>query len=720
VVLAAAFACAIATATAADADSAWQKRIEAGRSYWAFQAPEDSHPRPSKSSWVRTDIDAFILAALQEKELTPSPELNHEKLLRRVYLDLTGLPPTLEEADTFLNDASARAYEELVERLLASPHYGERWALKWLDVVRYADTNGFEGDADRPDAWRYRDYVAASFSDDKPYDRFIQEQIAGDEMFPGDPAALIALGFNRAGPRHVVGGNQDKEETRQELLTEMTAGVASAFLGLTVQCARCHDHKFDPIAHADYYRLQAFFTPAELREPTIASAAEVRAYEQAEKAYQARLEPIKDELKQIEKPYYDQVLAANKAKLEPHFRAALDVPEERRDEEQKRLAKEAEGQIKPPWYDVLALIPEDVKTQRAAIRARMHALGFEKPHPPATAFSLGSMEEAPPTHILKIGDYRYKLDRVEPGFLSVLSDFGIELPAGPSGLRTALARWLTAPEHPLTARVMANRVWELRMGRGLVPDPNNFGLLGGGLSHPELLDFLARKLVDFGWSIKALDRMIVLSAVYRQSAEIDPEKAKIDADNKLYWRANRLRLEGEHIRDGILAAAGRLNPTIGGRPVRIPIEREIYDLIFTEGEPDNLWPVTPDESQHRRRSIYLLNKRTVRLPLLNNFDQPDTMTSCAVRPTSTHALQSLSLMNSGFIQAQSQAFADRLETDCASDRQCAINKAYRLTLARLPTARESRMAAEFLAGADARLSDFCLALLNRNEFVYRP
>ena len=699
--------------------SDWEKRIESGRGFWAFQPIGHPEAPQTSSAWVRTPIDSFILDELQKAELTPSPDASKERLLRRVYLDLIGLPPTPEEAAQFLNDAAPRAYENLVERLLASPHYGERWALKWLDVVRYADTEGFELDGFREHAWRYRDYVVRSFNADKPYNRFVQEQLAGDELFPRDTDALIATGFNGAGPRQIVGGNQDKEEARQEVLTEMAASVGQVFLGLTVQCARCHDHKFDPIAQADYYRLQSFFAATELEDLNTASVDELLAFEAALKAHEERLAPIKKQLKDIEDPYREKTQALKKADLAEHFQAALRVPKEKRNEEQARLAKEAQGQIKPMWYEVVAQIPDDVKATRRKLRERMHTVELERPDPAAAAYASSNADEAPVTHILKIGDYRYEQEPVDPAFLSVLDSFGIEPEQSPKGRRASLARWLTSPDHPLTARVIVNRIWEFRMGAGFVADPNNFGLLGGTPTHPELLDFLSRRFIDLDWSIKAIDRMIVLSSAYRQAADTTAG-SEHDPDNKLYWRANRRRLEGEVIRDSVLAVAGRLNRSLGGKPVLVPIEQEVYDLIFTEAEPDNLWPVTPDESQHRRRSLYLLNRRTVRLPFLTNFDQPDTMTSCAIRSSSTHALQALTMINGRFMQSESKQFADRLQTACGSDLGCLINRSYQWTLARDPSAKEREIAEQFLAQHQAQLSDYALAMLNRNEFVYRP
>lgn len=696
-------------------DEAW---IASRKNYWAFQKVVRPAVPEVRSPWVRTPIDAFVLAALEAKKLTPSEPLGREQLIRRATLDLTGLPPTPEEVDAFVKDDSTDAYEKLVDRLLASPHYGERWALKWLDVVRYADTNGYELDAERPHAWRYRDYVVQSFNADKPYDRFLKEQIAGDELWPGDKEALIATGFHRAGPIHLVGGNQDEEMNRQEVLTEMTAGIGAAFLGLTVNCARCHNHKFDPILQADYYRLQAILAATEGNDIVIASDEEKAAAEAALNEHKAKIEPIKQQIEEIEKPYKEKLREEKKAQLEPQYLEALNTPEEQRNEEQKRLAKEARTQISPAWDEVLAIIPPAERERRAALRQQMHRIELERPDPPETAYAVANMEEAPKTHILKIGDHKHKLDEVDPGFPIILAGDG-KAPAEAAGRRAALASWLASPEHPLTARVMVNRIWQFRMGTGLVATPNDFGLLGGRPSNQALLDWLAAEFVERGYSVKAIDRMIVLSSVYRQAAVDDAAKSKIDPDNKLYWRANRRRLEAEAIRDAVLAVTGALNPRLGGKPIRVPIEQEVYDLIFTEDEPDNLWPVHPDPAEHHRRSLYLLNKRTVRLPMMTNFDQPDAMTSCGVRPVSTHALQALSLMNSDFMHQQSERFAARLERECGGDMECGLGRAYKLALARAPQPVEVGMAKEFLEKRGT-LADFCLALLNRNEFVYLP
>ncbi len=693
----------------------------AGSKYWAFSSPESPDVPQPTAAWVRTPIDVFVWKGLHDTNIEPSPDATRERLLRRVYLDLTGLPPTPEQASSFLEDRSPHAYDRLVESLLASPHYGERWAQKWLDVVRFADTDGFERDGYREHGWRYRDYVVQSFNEDKPYDRFIQEQVAGDELFPGSEAALVATGFHGAGPRHVISGNQDKEEARQEVVMEMALGVGQALLGLTVQCARCHDHKFDPISQKDYYRLEAFFGATGLKDVPTASGDEISSHERAVASHEAIVEPINHRLDEIEAPYKKVVRDRKRAALEPRFEAALRIPEDERSQEQARLAKEADSQIAPVWYEILPLMPDEVKRRRAGLRKRLHALALRKPDPLSAAFAVQNAEEAPGTFILQGGDYRRKGAPVTPGFPEVLGALGLEPPEGLEGRRSALAKWLTAPRNPLTSRVMVNRIWEFRMGRGLMSDPNNFGLLGGMPTHPDLLDLLARRFVHEGWSVKAIDRLIVLSSAYRQASTIDPGKAAIDPENDWYWRAHRRRLSGEVIRDSALAASGRLNRSLEGKPVRLPIEPEIYDLIFTEAEPDNLWPVTPDLLQHDRRSLYLLNKRTVRLPFLANFDQPDTMTSCSVRQTSTHALQSLSLLNSTFMQDQSHALADRLLRHCGdTDTKCLVERAFQLTLARQPTVLEERLSETFLGSLPEALRDLSLALLNRNEFVYRP
>ncbi len=694
--------------------------VLARRRYWAFQVPVRPPVPQIRSPWVRNPIDAFILQSLQAKKLTPSKPLDREHLLRRVTYDLTGLPPTPGEIDFFLRDRGPDAYAKVVDRLLASPHYGERWALRWLDVVRYADTNGYEADGLRPQAWRYRDYVVHAYNSDKPYNRFVEEQIAGDELWPGDTEALIATGFNRCGPLHVVGGNQDKEASRQEVLVEMSSSIGSAFLGLTMGCARCHNHKFDPILQSDYYRLQALFAATEFKDVDISTSGQKSAHQWAMKAWEARLDPVKKEIAELEKPYREKLKEQRKARLEPKYRAVLEIPADKRTPEQKQLAKDAETQITPMWDEIVGALTSADRERRTALRARLHQIEMEKPAPLPAAFAVADMAGDPPaTWILRVGDVKHKIRQVTPGLPLVLDNGQTPVPLASRGRRAALARWLASPEHPLTARVMVNRIWQFRMGTGLVGTPNDFGVLGQRPTNQKLLDWLAAEFMANRWSVKAIDRLIVLSSAYRQASADDPAKAKIDPENKLYWRMNRKRMEGEAIRDCVLAVNGRLNPRLGGQPVRVPIDQEVYDLIFTEGERDFLWPVTPGRFEQDRRSLYLLNKRALRLPLLAAFDQPDTMTSCPVRPVSTHALQALTLFNSSFMREESNAFADRLRRECGADRDFQLRRAYKLALARAPKPAEMRMGREFFAQG-GELADFCLALMNRNEFVYIP
>jgi len=727
----------------------------ADREHWSFQ-PAKRPPTPTVrlSSWVRTPIDAFVLAHLEAAGLLPAAPADRLALLRRVHVDLVGISPSPEEQDAFLADSSPDAYEKVVDRLLTSPHYGERWAQHWLDAIRFAESNGYEMDGDRPHAWRYRDYVARSFNDDKPFNRFLTEQLAGDELALGqDPRAAaelwIATGLHRAGPVHLVSGNTDPAILRQEVLTEFVQGVSSAVLGLTVHCARCHDHKFDPVSQADYYRLQAFFAATKFKEIDFALAEEKKAHQSQVSALNEQIKPLRNLIEAIDAKYRPGIREAKRLKLEPIFREALETDAKKRTKEQSQLVKESEVLLKVTWDEVVAALTPEDRVKRETQRDEMHRLQAKMPAPPPSAWAIGNDEKIPPTYILRRGEVNRKGATVEPDFPRVLSS-AAKTPTDRLN-RIELAKWITRPDHPLTARVFVNRVWQHHFGRGIVGTPNDFGLRGEKPTHPELLDWLATEFVAGGWKIKDFHRQIVLSNTYRQTSRVRSEELGVrskDSQNRLLWKMPRRRLEGESLRDAMLAAAGTLNRQVGGASVRVPLEPEVYDLLFTEGEPDGLWHVTPDVSQHNRRSLYLLSKRNVRLPMLEAFDQPDSLTPCAARAVSTFAPQALIMMNGPFAQEQSRAMAASVIREVGNDPDKQVALAYRRAFSRPPTAEEVRIAKDFLveqtgsvqerllarlpAGvpnglptdADVAhavaLADLCLALFNANEFVYIP
>ncbi len=695
---------------------------EKERSHWAFVPP--IRPSVPKSS-VANPIDAFIEAKRKLYGIEPVPEADKLTLIRRLTYDLHGLPPTLAEIDGFLRDKSEKAYEVLVDRLFESPHFGERQAQHWLDVVRYAESNGYEVDRERPHAWHYRDYVAKCFNDDLPYDQFLIEQIAGDLLAVGKPESeatrlRIATGLHRCGQVHMVGGNADKEELRQEVLMEMVNGLSSAALGITVACARCHDHKFDAISQGDYYRLQAFFAGAVYSEVEFATAEERKAYQRKNVEIQISLVPLKKKIAELEAPIRAKLLAERKAKLPEATQKALELAWIQRTAEQRKLADDAKPLVKLVWDEVLAALPPDRRALRTAWKTEQAELEARLPPPPSATWSIA--EETPAaTFVLNRGDVKRKRSTVEAGFLQVLANAN----AAPK-TRIDLAKWIASSEHPLTARVMANRLWQHHFGKGLVNTPNDFGTRGDRPTHPELLDWLACELKD-GWTLKRMHKLMVMSQTYRQRSDVPPsaEAAKQDPENRLLWRMNPRRLEAEAIRDAILTAAGTLNRDVYGPSVKVPLEPEVYDLIFTEDEPTGLWRVTPDAKQHTRRSLYLFAKRNVRHPLLEAFDQPDTLGSCAVRGKSTFAPQALILMNGPFTHDHSRRMADDVMN--SEPRGKWLEIAYRRTLGRMPRIEEADAMQKFLRTQAERypkessekeaFADVCKALFNLNEFI---
>ncbi len=636
----------------------------AERRHWAFQ-PRSKPVVPtfqseSARAWVANPIDAFVLSRLQKEGLKPAPKASRRTLIRRVYFDLTGLPPTPAEVEQFVADPDPHAWEKLVDRLLASPEYGERAASHWFDTVRYAESDGFEYDTHRSDMWRYRDYVIRSFQTDKPYDVFVREQLAGDELAgkvatPQADELMIASGFHRLGPLRKNAGNQDIAYNRNEVLIEMTNVIGSAFLGMTIGCARCHDHKFDPIRQKDYYRMQAFFAPTQ----------------------------------QVDVPLYT-------------------------DKEEAEWKKK-NGAIEAEMARLRKSLPHDDGPARQAIELQLIEKEKELPQPlPLLSTVANDPKQFMAVHVLTRGNSAAPLDKVAarvPGVL--LPDGAPELDDDDPQPRTTLANWITDPSNPLPSRVMVNRIWQSHFGTGIVATPNDFGRMGARPSHPELLDWLANKFVDGRFRIKAMHRMILLSNTYQQSyIPASTVAAETDPENKYLWRFPRRRLEAEEIRDSILAVAGRLNLQKGGPSVIVPVEPELLRLAYKPSQ----WAVNPDEGQFARRSIYLYEKRNLRLPFLEVFDLPDRLLSCARRESSTHAPQALELMNGTLTRGMSLEFARRLDKEAGGSIEKQVDLAYRLATARPPLAAEKSAAVAFLK--ENPLSEFTLAMFLVNDFLY--
>jgi mono/diheme cytochrome c family protein len=633
--------------------------------FWSFVPVKAQRvPAVKNKAWVKSPIDAFVLAKLEAKGLQPSPQASKRELIRRAYFDLVGLPPSPEDVERFLNDASPDAYEKLIDKLLAMPQFGERWGRHWLDVVRYAQTNGYERDDEKPEAWRYRDYVIQSLNADKPYDQFIKEQLAGDELSPVTDASITATGFYRIG----VWDDEpdDLKQAEFDNLDDMLSTTSTAFMGLTVGCARCHDHKFDPIAQDDYYSLLAFIRNVkryEVPDPKVANP------------------PIFVKLSNGERSLAISEYGATPKKTQILIRGNAATPA---------------GDVVPHFVTALC----------------------------------GSKEAATP-----------KLPEPAPN-------------SATTGRRRVLADWIASPAHPLTSRVMVNRIWQHLFGHGLVATPNDFGHTGLTPTHPELLDWLAGAFVSGegrgeggegrsaallprssslstsgAWSIKRMIRRIMLSSTYRQSSRIRNARAvTVDPANQLLWRQNLRRLEAEAIRDSILATSGKLNLKMGGQGIYPVLPPEV---LSTQSRPGNGWGKSSEE-ERGRRSVYIFSKRTLGVPFLESFDATTPDSPVGARPVTTIAPQALILLNSAFMDEQSSAFAARLLKEDHPHAAAQVTRAYRLALGRQPTPREAAIARAYLdrqlqacgdqmpkPEAERRaLTAFCKVVLNLNEFIY--
>jgi len=722
------------------AKSAAATFTEAQRSYWFFQ-PVAKPPLPRAAA---NPIDAFILARLNEKGIRQNPPADKVTLLRRASLDLTGLPPTPEETQDFLSDQSPDAFAKVVDRLLASPRYGERWGRQWLDLARYADTNGFKADEVRPDIWRYRDYVIQAFNSDKPYDRFIREQIAGDELYPDSVDAHIATGFLR----HYTDETNapSMEQRREELLMNITDTVGAAFMGMTFGCAKCHDHKFDPILHKDYYRLQSFFANVRADDQYIPlSGAELADVTARQAAWEAKTRNIREEMHALVAPIGKADADVYMMRFFEGTRQAIVTPPEKRTPYQALLAFQGLPQVTYTDAALSVKLNPEQKKRFDELAAQLKQFDSLKPHPPHAQIVIDNSAEAPPTYVLAGGNWNAPKEEVHPGFLSILdpSDVKIAPPAGnPSttGRRSALANWLADPKNPLPARVMVNRIWQGHFGTGIVASSSDFGIMGDRPANPQLLDYLAASFVENGWSIKKLHRAIMLSETYQASSLTQEAAASADPDNKLLWRYPRHRAEGEVVRDAMLFTSGRLNLKMGGPGVR----PELPPGVNTAGYAG--WSVEKDEAEARRRSVYVFVKRVLTYPMFEAFDAPSSEESCPRRFSTVVPSQALTLMNDAFVLDWSRALAGRVLNDAGLSGEQQIDRAWRLALSRAPDAEERQAVAEFLDRQSALIAgrlqrnekvllpdtlpegmeparaaafvDFCHSLLSSNEFLY--
>lgn len=683
------------------------------RAYWAFQPPHRATP----PALAKNPVDAFLLAAMRDKHVTPAPPADKRTLVRRAYLDLTGLPPTPQQVQAFLADRSPTAFSRLVDQLLASPQYGERWGRHWLDTVRYADSGGFEYDNDRPQAWRYRDYVIKAFQDDKPYNRFILEQLAGDEMAPHSNEAHIATGYLRLG----LENNLKTEQTRLDELDDLVSTTSQAFLGMTVGCARCHNHKFDPIPQKDYYRLQAVFFPTKAQEYPLVSAEEVARNSAAQKAISDQQTPWKQKIKELEKPYRERIMADKKAKLADYIQVALRTPPEQRTPGQKLNAEQVEKTLGVDEDELIGALSSDDKAQRGEWLKQIAALDKQRPVLPVAMAITDVGPDAPPSYFLHRGSAGQKGSVMQPGVLSVASNGEWNFPAPPPDARTSwrrrgLAEWIASDTNPLTARVMVNRIWQQHFGEGIVRTPNNFGKTGEQPTNQPLLDWLATEFVRQGWSIKAMHRLIMNSQTYQRASNDLAANMKADPENRLLWRMPRRRMEAEAIRDSMMAAAGNLDLTVGG-----PATHPYIDPALFQSSSKRTWHGQPDTDPSTwRRSVYVFSKRSIPLPMLDVFDKPDSVSSCARRNRSTIAPQALIMMNNNFVLMEAQMFADRLKREAGNDAKAQARRAFEIALGRPPAPVEAAQTVAFIQAGPHGLVDFCQTLFNLNEFVYLP
>ncbi|MFO0846262.1 MAG: DUF1549 and DUF1553 domain-containing protein [Gemmataceae bacterium] len=717
--------------------------------HWSYRPVVSPRP-PGVRGSCRTPVDRFILAALEARGGRLNPEADRPALVRRVSFDLTGLPPTPAEIDAFVADHSPDAYERMVDRYLASPHHGERWGKFWLDAAGYADSNGyFSADSDRPLAWRYRDYVVRAVNADRPYDRFVSEQLAGDELVgfapdrPVTPAmvdGLAATHFLRNAPDGTGESDGNPDEVRVDRFTVLEGNVQNlmnCLLGVTIQCARCHSHKFEPVSLVEYYSLQAIFFPVynpdrwvkpNDRVVTLGSPAERAAWQRRTDLVDRQVKALRDGLAAFADPLREQVIDERLKDLDTPTRdkvlRAHRAPAKKRTAEQQALLKAHAKAVGVSDEELAKRFPE-----YAALRERVgQALAErekDRPRPLDRLAAFVETDAKPPTHhALRRGQHNQPGDEVRPGVPAAFSTkgntFHVETPAPgrtSSGRRTAFAHWVTSPENPLFARVMVNRIWQHHFGTGLVTTPDNFGRSGAKPSHPELVDYLSAEFARSGWSVKAMHRLVLRSAVYRQTSTPREDLERIDPENRLLGRFPLRRLDAESLRDAMLHASGELDARPGGPyvPSRRTEEGTVEVAENVEGA--------------RRRSLYVQQRRTQVVTLLQVFDAPALVGTCGKRSVSTVPLQPLALLNSEFVRARARALARRLAGEAGPAVGGRLALAFRLTWARPPLGEELAACKEFLnnqraqyarekGGDDRAWADLCQMLLASNAFLY--
>lgn len=732
---------------------------------WSWQpvkAPET--PKVKQKAWVRQPIDAFVLAKLEAQNLKPSPDADRATFIRRATLDTLGYIPTPEEVSAFVNDKSPTAYEKLVDRLLASPHYGERQARSWLDIARYADTGGFQADEGRPNIWRYRDYVINAFNSDKPYDLFLKEQIAGDELEPGNEQALIATGFMANYPDNP--NSRDLIQRKYQITTDIVDTIGQGVLATTWNCSRCHNSKFDKLSQKDYYQVQSFFANTSFDAKVAASKgprevdyeAKMAKWEEATKDIRDKIDAIIDPIKPAGLKYYKEryLTDSRESVFKPeaewtpvdrwvNFRFAQLIKTE---DYAGYLARGGESKDSPDYNEADWNKWLEYRKLSKELRA------FDKIKPKGSdtltaATELGNPDTAK-TYVLFGGNYERPTDEVQPGFPEFISNEkpDIKPTATSSGRRLAFANWLASPTNPLTARVYVNRVWNQHFGKGIVATLSDFGRAGDKPTNQELLDYMATRFVQDGWSVKKLQREILLSSVYRQSSEPRLDVAKIDPDNKLIAVFPRVRLEAEEVRDSLLVASGKLADRVGGPSVSAPLPAGVA-AVQNNFYSDTMDRAKDEEDQYRR-SLYILTKRSQPYPMLDVFDMANSQQIHSKRNVTTTPLQALALLNNDVTFKLSQHLAARVLAEAGGDENREFARLYQILFARDPDAAERKLLHTFLenhekiiaekaAGGSLTLAlpvawntsskpdpiraaafvDLVGAVVNTNDFIYR-